>query len=207
MSFVRIVMGCLVACLAFGGCVLGDDTGWTLRFHGALVDTSSQSSVSTGTGGTRVSLGGGGGFGLGAEYRFSRRVGLEMSTLLAGVDFEASVGVGSKSVTQQLSMSMVPLTLAVPIHFRAGKRADFWVAPSISRVAFMDFEVRIGIGGVNAGWNDDSDIALGLGVGIDVPLGKKGRWAFSSSLRGMKTEVRGDDVDPLIMTIGAAYRF
>lgn len=207
MSPVRIIFVCVIACSAFSGCALGDDTGWTLRFHGALVDSPAHAGATVDGFSAGADIGAGGGVGVGAEYRFSKRVGLDMSLLFAGIQFDASVEVGGKSISQRLETGMAPLTLAVPIHFRAGKRMDLFVAPSVSRVAYMDFEVKIGSGGVSADWNDESDFALGLGVGFDLALGNKGKWAFSSSLRAMKTEVRGTDVDPFIMTVGAAYRF
>lgn len=207
MKRLRIVVGCLIVCVTLSGTALADDPGWTLRFYGALVDAPSQAGVSVGDVSAGADLGGGGGVGVGAEYRFSKRVGLEMSFLFASIHFDASVEVGSKTVSQSFEMGMVPLTLAVPIHFQAGKRMDLFVAPSFSRVAFMDFEVKIGSGGVQAGWNDQSSLALGLGVGFDLALGKKQKWAFSSSLRAMKTEVQGTGLDPFIMTVGAAYRF
>jgi hypothetical protein len=41
---------------------------------------------------------------------------------------------------------------------------------------------------------------------MDIPFGK-GKWAFSSSVRFMKTAFEGTDLDPVIVTVGFAYRF
>ncbi len=52
----------------------------------------------------------------------------------------------------------------------------------------------------------DSDVGIGAALGLDVPIGK-GKWAFSTGLRYIKTQAEEVDIDPVIVTIGFAYRF
>jgi outer membrane protein W len=184
--------------------ILAKDSSWTLRFHGAIVDSSGGSRTSVGDGiDNRVEAGGG--FGIGAEYRLSHRCGLEFSTLFAGLEIRNSLS-GGTGVAQGLELTMMPLTLALPFHFDVGNRADLFVAPTFSIVRYVDIENSVSSAGVDSGVGVDSDAALGAALGVDVPFGK-GKWAFSSSLRYMSTGFEDTDVDPVIVTVGFAYRF
>jgi outer membrane protein W len=183
---------------------LAKDSSWTLRFHGAIVDSSGGSRTSIGDG-IDNSVEAGGGFGIGAEYRLTRRYGLEFSTLFAGLEIKNSVGGGS-GVVNDLELTMMPLTLAFPFHFNAGGRADLFVAPTFSIVRYVDIHTSFNGTGVESGVDVDSDAALGAALGVDVPFGK-GKWAFSSSLRYMSTGFEDTDVNPVIVTVGFAYRF
>ena len=204
MRFHRIVFAAgLMLAVAFTP-VLAKDSSWTLRFHGAIVDSSGESRTSIGDG-IDNSVEAGGGFGIGAEYRLSPRYGVEFSTLFAGLEIKNSVG-GSTGVVSGLELTMMPFTLAFPFHFDAGSRADFFVAPTFSVVRYVDIHTSVNGSGVDSGVDVDSDAALGAALGVDVPFGK-GKWAFSSSLRYMSTGFEDTDVDPVIVTVGFAYRF
>lgn len=179
------------------------DSAWTLRFHGAIIDSSAESSIGSGETVTG-SVEAGGGIGIGAEYRTSRRIGVEVSALFAGLVIGNGIAVGE--VISDLELSMVPLTLAVPVHIGDGGRIDLYVAPTFSVIRYLDLEARIGNGHVEAGVDVDTDTAVGANVGLDIPFGK-GHWAFSSSVRFMKTAFQDTDLDPVIVTVGFAYRF
>jgi outer membrane protein W len=199
---VVIAAGLLLA--AASTTILANDPSWTLRVHGAIIDSSGEDRTDVGTG-VSSSVDVGGGFGIGAEYRLSNRYGLEFSTLFAGLEIDNSVS-GGAGLVQSLEMSMMPLTFAFPFHFDAGDRADLFVAPTFSIVRYLDIETSISGAGVDSSVDVDSDAALGAALGVDVPFGK-GKWAFSTSLRYMKTGFEGTDVDPVIVTLGFAYRF
>ena len=183
--------------------ISAEDSSWTLRFHGAIVDSSVETRTSIG--GVSSSVDVGGGFGIGAEYRRSQKFGVEFSTLFAGLELNNSVS-GGRGLSQSLEMSMLPLTFAFLFHFDPGGRVDLFVAPTFSVVQYLDIGTFIDATGVGATLEADTDAAFGAAVGIDVPFGK-GKWAFSSSLRYMKTGFEKTDVDPVIVTLGAAYRF
>lgn len=204
MRFHQVVFAAGLVIAAACTSVLAKDSSWTLRFHGAIVDSSGESRTSIGDG-IDNSVEAGGGFGIGAEYRLSRRYGVEFSTLFAGLEIKNSVGSGT-GVVRGLELTMMPLTFAFPFHFDAGGRADLFVAPTFSIVRYVDVHTSVNGTGVDSAVDVDSDAALGAALGVDVPFGK-GKWAFSSSLRYMSTGFEDTDVDPVIVTVGFAYRF
>ena len=183
---------------------LGAQAGnkWTLRVYGALVDSSSESSV--GVGGVSSSVDVGGGLGVGGEYRMSNRLGLELSTLWAGLDIESDVSVGG--VNQNLQFGMVPLTLGLTIHLNPRGRPVIFIAPTLSYVSYYQIETNIGWTNVSATENISSDMAPGATLGLDIPIGK-GKWAVSTGLRYMNTDADDTSVDPLIVTLGFGVRF
>jgi outer membrane protein W len=200
----HIVLAAVLILAALSTEVQAKDASWTLRVHGAIVESSAgdQASVQNGV---SSSVDVGGGFGIGAEYRFSDRLGFEFSALIAGLEVGSSVS-GRTFEARSFESSMMPLTFAVPFHFDTGTRADLFVAPTFSIVRYLDVETTVGGASVGTRVDVDSDAALGAALGVDVPFGK-GKWCFSTGVRYMKTKVENTDVDPVIVTVGVAYRF
>jgi outer membrane protein W len=204
MRITCVVLATSLACSVAAPVSLAQESAWTLRFHGAIVDSSSDADTSVDGGfSSRVDVGGG--LGIGAEVRLSERLGLEISTLFAGLEvgMKASANQGS---AQNVEMSMIPLTFGLPIHFDSGKRVDFFVAPTLSVVSYTDVRTSFDRSGAGSRVDVDTDIGLGAALGLDVPFGKRG-WAFSTGLRYMKTRAQETDVDPLIVMVGFAHRF
>lgn len=200
----RILLATVVVLVTATPAVLPADSSWTLRFHGAVLQSSAQESSRVGTG-FENSVDIAGGLGFGVEYRLSERLGLELSTFYAGLRIEQRVSAGHESVLD-LDLGVMPLTLAVPIHFANGRRVQLYAGPTFSVVRYLDLETRIGIGQAASGIEEGTESALGAAFGIDVPLGK-GAWAFSAGLRYMNTGPGEVDLDPVIVTLGFAYRF
>lgn len=203
-----------IRCLlfAFGFILVGSsfhaqaaDGDWTFRLYGALVDSSAgiSAGVEDGTF-TGAEIGGSGGMGLGFEYRFSRWVGVDFSTMLAFFDIGVAVTPTAVSVDQNLQM--LPLTLGVPVHFLPrSKVVDLYLEPNISYVNYFDIDLDVGQSGASVGLNIGSDTAPGVTLGLDLPANKK--WAFSTSYRYMKTRAENLDIDPTIFTVGFAIHF
>jgi outer membrane protein W len=202
MKITRLALA--VACVFASSCLAAQaaEPGWTLRVYGALLDSSAETETSIGSVSSSVSTGGG--VGLGGEYRMSDRLGLELSTLWAGLDIESGVSIGG--VNQSLQFGMVPLTVGMPIHLRPAGRPVIFIAPTVSYVSYFRLETDISWTRVSTTADDSSDVALGAAFGLDIPVGK-GKWAVSTGLRYMKTNAEETDVDPLIVTIGFGYRF
>lgn len=180
------------------------ESSWTVRFHGAIIESTAADQTIVDNGAeSRVETDGG--LGIGLEYRFSDRYGLEFSTLFAGLEVGSSIS-GGAGMVQSLELSMMPLTVAVPFHFHPGGRADLFVAPTFSVVHYVDIESTVSGTAVGTWIDVDSDPAPGAAVGIDIPF-EMGRWAFSAGLRYMKTSAGEIDVDPVIVTFGLACRF
>jgi outer membrane protein W len=200
----------IVFALALLACPVAEagDSPWTLRFHGAVVRSSASRDATTTSGATyQVDLGASGGFGIGAEYRFSDGIGLEVSTLFAALELGANASARRSSFVESVEVSMMPLTLGVPFHFRPGRKTDIWVAPTVSYVTYhgIRYSARPWLAGTAV--DVSSDTALGAAVGLDAGFGSQANWAFSTGLRYMRANAGGTEIDPLIVTIGFAYRF
>lgn len=201
----HVVLAAGLMLAAASTAILAKDPSWVLRAHGAFMESSANNHAEAGSG-VESSIDIGGGFGVGAEYRFSGRLGLEFSALFAGLEIRSSLSAGS-GVEQRLDLTMMPLTLAVPFHFDTGGRADLFVAPTLSVVRYLDVQTAAGAtGGVSSRVGVDSDTALGAALGVELPFGN-GHWALSAGLRYLKTGIEDTDLDPVIATLGFAYRF
>lgn len=197
----------LVLVIVFCTTAEAGESPWTLRFHGAIVHSSAprEKAVANGVVGS-IEVDTSGGYDFGAEYRFSERVGLELSVLFAALAFENKMSVGGTSTWESLEASMVPLTLGVPFHFSAGRGTDISLAPTLSHVSYLNISNSARAGAFESRIDIDADTALGAAFGLDRPFGA-GSWAFSFGMRFLKTDAAGTDIDPLIWTVGFAYRF
>jgi len=180
---------------------------WTLRFHGAVVQASGSHQSLAANGATfRVDSGTSGGFGIGAEYRLSDRVGLEVSTLFAALEIGSHVSTKGSALGERLELSMMPWMLSAPVHFRTGGRTDLFVAPTVGHVAYHNAQTSWRPWLAGTAVEIDSDIAYGAAIGLDAGIGSGSHWAFSTGLRYMRASAGDTDVDPLIVTVGFAYR-
>jgi outer membrane protein W len=204
MGFARLVLAASLVCVVAPSAIAAEGSSWTLRFHGAIVESSGGGTTSF-AGGAVSRIESGGGLGIGLEYRLSERFGLEFSTLLAGLEIgmRASARLGT---FESFEMSVVPLTFGLPIHFDTGERVDLFIAPTLSIVHYTDIRSSVDWFGMESTVSVDNDLGIGAALGLDVPFGK-GKWAFSTGLRYIKTQAEKTDVDPLIVTVGLAYRF
>ena len=103
-------------------------------------------------------------------------------------------------------------------HLTPNSNADFFVGPfvaysSIDDPTFIDQSTRYDI-------DMDDDITFGLQLGLDVPVCPNGQcWTFHSGIKYFDLDLDatgpvGFDrdnfdlgLDPLVFTVGAAYRF
>jgi outer membrane protein W len=109
-------------------------------------------------------------------------------------------------------MSMLSFLAGANFHVLRKDKVDLYLGPQVGFVGYGDFETVDGDAfGVKNG------LALGAVIGVDVPLGGS-KWVFSSSLQYLSTDadVEGDvewdlddtlPVDPIVLKIGAGYRF
>jgi outer membrane protein W len=114
--------------------------GWTLRFHGAIVESSAENrSTVRATGvASEVDVGASGGFGLAAEYRLFRRFGVELSALFAPLELDKRSSTVGAGLEVRLELSMMPLTFGVPFHLRPAAKTDLYIGPAISHVSYLD---------------------------------------------------------------------
>jgi outer membrane protein W len=196
------VVAALTVMLLSGGPAAAD---WTFRLHGALVEASADTGDDAADGAPESSyrFGTSGGLGIGFEILPSRWVGIEFSTLLAGMSVEVATSDTGTSISEDLAM--MPFTLGAPIHFIPGERpVDLYLAPTLNYVTYFNLDLRTG---------DDYDIdvdlgsdrAPGLTLGLEAPGNRK--WAFSASARYLRTSREDVDINPYIYSLGFAVHF
>lgn len=179
-SLVRAVPIAIVAC-ALAGTSAGaqQDTGWTVRAFANWISPDIDHTLvfdDTSTIGVRLDGRDDTGWGLGAEYRYSSRLGFALSMGRTEPRLEASATFGPLELPEELPLFTAPLEilrigLAVPVHLTPESRVDLWIGPSISyydfgTVRYDDFEAD--------GIETEAEVAVGVELGLDIPIG--GRW-------------------------------
>lgn len=163
----------------------------------------------------RFTLGDGDGEGLALEYRVTRRLGIEALAIRADLEGEFRLRPldppGPEDVDTRNVQSDV-FGLGLNLHLApARSRFDVYVGPLVARVRYGDF--RGEAGGITFVSPVDDDTALGVTLGADVFFGSARRWAATAAVRRLWSSAdhqgsdNGIDVDPLIVTAGAAYRW
>lgn len=193
--------------------------GWSLRLYAAAIDfDDSSESLNRPIGRVGYSIDAGGGLGLSTEYRFTRRLGVELGVLAGGgVGIEASAGRGSGAswVTYD-DLSFTPFTVGFGIHLTPGRALDFRVSPLVAWVNYGSLSVAVAPGSVATSRIEmDSDLAPGVALGLGVPLGGQ-RWSFEASLTYLDTDLSGSGPPGLqvdssfastVFGVGVGYRF
>lgn len=154
----------------------------------------------------------GAGFGLGLEYRWTRRLGVELGAMTADLDADFRLETGGLVLTDRETIATTSYSLGVNVHLLPGGRADLYAGGFVAMSAFDDV-IFLTEAGLREKRSFDDDYGFGLALGMDVPFRPGGAWTFSASARYlltiMEAEASGDDLDldPLIVTAGLGYRF
>jgi hypothetical protein len=204
--------------MAFGATDTEVDTGWQLRFHAAAIDFGHGSAGFDRRGAlASYDLGAGAGFGINAEYRFTRRLGVDFGVLSgAGVDLEAhtsNTGGGSRATYD--TVTFVPVTGGLDIHLTPDNRVDVYVCPLVALIQYGSFNAGTGSGGAFMGIDFDEEFAVGAALGLGVPFGQR-RWSFQANLTYLDSGINGtgsngvridSNHDVTMLGVGLGYRF
>ena len=200
---------------------------WNLRGFGVWVDPDVDFRQVDGNQTVRATADDAFGFGLGAEYQFSPRWGLEIGALSASPDVIITLDSTAPDFTVSTSDSVrfIPLTAGVNAHLTPNAKVDFYLGAFVAYILYDDLDfslqaeipiddtvetiaerVRIVV---------DNDFGWGGLIGLDVPLGQ-GNWGLSGTIRYLDTDLDTTDddgdrttigYDPLIVTFGFVYSF
>ncbi len=194
---------------------------WIVRAFGAYLDAFDEYRATTIRTPTQsyagieessvLKLDSGTGFGLGLEYLFNDRLGVEAGIIVADLDAHFMVDILDLWGMADDEAQFSPLTLGVNYHVTPHSRVDFFVGPFVALVQYDDVQFNT-LGEVFTRDFED-DWTFGLNLGVDVPFGSESPWAFTGGVKYLETSAEGAndvpnlDVDPLIFTGGIAYRF
>ena len=189
------------------------EPGWRLRFSFATMDFDSGLRVGPG-----YDIDIGAAVAVNAEYRFSRRLGLDLGAVAGGgvdvVGYQSRIGAADWTVYD--TMSVTGLTAGLDIHLTPESRVDLYVCPMVAMIQYGGLVFHTGPRQVATGVDFDEDLAFGAGLGLDVPFGERRSWSFNANLARLESSLNGrdsgdlrieEDYDVTMFGVGFGYRF
>lgn len=153
------------------------------------------------------------GFALGLEYRWRPRIGLELGALLAEMDSTYRVEVaGRTTFADTETMDLESLLLGVNWHLTPERRIDLSIGGFVAQTKPADTIFLTEVGRRVKQVFDD-DLGVGVKVGLETSLRSQSAWGLAASVRYLDTIMESEtpgqdlDLDPVILTAGARYRF
>jgi outer membrane protein W len=191
------------------------DTGWKVKVAGAYFEPTGEEE-----------LDGDIGFGLGVEYRWSRRFGVELGILTSDMSSETTISAEDVPLgTLNTNLRTTPLLARLNIHLTPNSPVDLYLGPVAGYIFNGDLEVRVRGEALDAPNTipdfsvplDDS-FAYGAHLGLDVPVRDSG-FFFNGGATYLVSEVDIEstifddedpgsfDLDPVVIHVGFGYRF
>lgn len=218
-SGIWFVAGLLLVALAAATSASAEtDTGWQIRLYAATIDMEHSSAGLTRPGGATAGFDGdvGGGVGVNAEYRFSRRLGVDLGFFSGGnVGIEAhAYRIGDTSWVTHDTLTFTPLTAGLDVHLTPGSRVDVYACPLVALIQYGELAIRTGPSGLRTGIDLEEDFALGATLGLGVPFGQ--RWSLQANVTYLDSSLKGSGAngvriangyDSSIFGLGLGYRF
>jgi outer membrane protein W len=164
---------------------------------------------------TKLSLGNGRGLGVGLEYHFNERLGLEAEVQLVEHDANFTFDLGTQWEADEDDVRSLALLVGPNFHLTPDRRVDFYLGPVVGLVDLgsADFTTL----GRQFDASFDSEFTYGARLGLDVPFSAGNPWAFHAGLRYLFLEPAvelGDQesdldlgLDPLVASVGVSYSF
>ena len=192
-----------------------DDTlRWQLKSGLMLVDSRDPFTVETASGG-KVHAGGNAEIGtmVAMEYRLSNRIGLEIGAAYAeSPDVDDDINRNGDSIGE--GPGFLPVYVGANFYVMDTKHLDVYLGPRVAFVTFGDFDLDIE--GQRTEFEVDSELAWGATAGIDYRFGQ-GRWSVTAEATYLNVDmeitnestraVSSNQFDPLMVTLGATFRF
>ena len=187
------------------------DPGWSARLSATTI-------LGTAGGSFDPELG----WGVGIEYRFSRRLGVELGISQADVVNSVEAGfIIAAPFTIESRLSAMPLLAQLDIHLTPDSPVDLYLGPVVGYIRYGDLETRIrGFEGETIPvvvTPVDDGFAWGVHAGLDVPLGRS-RSFFEAGISYLDAKAESSlglaadndlvfDIDPLVIRAGIGMRF
>lgn len=192
------------------------ERGWVLRISGAWADPDFSFRQVGEEEEVRIDVDSEIGFAVDLEYRFSDRLGVDVGVTWVELGTTLTVGIPDViSVSFDDDLSFTPVTAALNIHLTPASTVDLYIAPLIAWVQYGDLEYVIEDVG-RLGVTIDDDVAWGVALGLDVPIGERG-WLVSAAASYLDTDLDGTDQDEggresfdfntIGLRLGVGYRF
>ena len=153
------------------------------------------------------------GFGLGLEYMWSERIGIEVAAFLSSHDSDMVITNDLGTFAASDSTSLRTLTFGANYHFQPNGRVQ-WSLGGFVPLMFVDGTDHVFPELDRTEHRDyDQDYGLGVKGGMAWSFAADSPWTLNLEARYMfllimESETVGDvDVDPLVLSVGVGYRF
>ena len=169
------------------------DPGWSIRFYAASIDFDNTGHSLHGSR-PDYEIDIGFGIGVNAEYRLSRRLGLDLGVLggaAADVAWE-SLGGGDWVWTAYDTLTFTPLTAGLDIHLTPDSNVDLFICPMLAWIHYGGIVVHSA-----SHWTGtttiefEEDLGVGVTLGLGAPFGARGRWFFVANLTHLESRLDG----------------
>lgn len=214
-----VIIGFYIATLAtlsgFASASHADVTPkWQLKSGLMIVDSSDPFSVDKPSGG-KAHAGGNAEIGtmVALEYRLTKRIGLEIGAAYAESP-EINDDTNSNGDSIGEGPGFLPIYAGANFYIVDSQHLDVYVGPRLAFVSFGDF--NLDIDGQDTKFEVDSELAWGATAGVDYRFGK-GRWSVTAEATYLNVDmeisnktigtVSSNEFDPLMVTLGATFRF
>lgn len=144
------------------------------------------------------------GLGLDLEYLAWRRVGVELAALFGDFGFDLVLDTGESRLTRSDDIGLTALSLGVNYHFTPDARTDFFAGVFAESSSYDDLTFQFPEADRSAKLSLDDDVGFGFRVGLDWQIKPEGPWLLAIGLRHLRGPL---DVKPIVLSIGAGYRF
>ena len=189
------------------------EPGWQIRVSVSSMDFDSNLAAGSGYG---IDIGAA--VGVNAEYRFNRRLGLDLGAFAGGgvdvIGHRSWIGWAEYDVYD--TMSVAGLTAGLDIHLTPDSRVDLYVCPMVAVMQFGGLWFEVGDHRLATAVDFDEDLAVGAGLGLAVPFGERRKWSFNANLTHLESTLNGgdhgslrveEDYDATMFGLGFGYRF
>ena len=189
------------------------NSGWRLRVSVASIDFDSRLASRSGYG-----IDVGAAVGVNGEYRFNRRLGLDLGAFAGGgVDVAGHRSwIGWAEYNVYDTMSLTGMTAGLDVHLTPDSRVDLYVCPMVAVLQFGGLVFETGPSRVATAVDFDEDLAVGASLGLGVPFGDRSSWSFNAHLTHLESTLNGgdrrgvridEDYDATMFGVGFGYRF
>jgi hypothetical protein len=192
-------------------------TGWRIRFYAASIDFNASSGYRSQPSRAQE-LDVGFGLGLNAEYRLSRRLGLDLG-VLGGAAIDVAwnaIDNESWSWTVRDTLTFTPLTAGIDVHLIPDNRVDLVFCPMLTWTHYGGIVVYADTSWASTEIHFQENVGLALALRLGVPLGEHTRWSFAADLTHFESDLQSDiwlgerlqnDYEATVFGVGFGYGF
>ena len=160
----------------------------------------------------QLNIGSGVGLGIAAEYLFRPKHGIELGLIAGNIDATFIRDLDELWGMDDDDLSLLMPSIGYNYHFRPDEKADVYFGPALALVDVGSASFNVLDERVKRSF--DSDLALGLQLGVDWWLSGDRSWGLHTGARYFDLQIEDDageelelDVNPLMLTVGVSHRF